>query len=309
VQIVGDVSATLAALGVRPVNTGQVVLREIPGVDTIVVARVSDEHAMLFPHAGPAVMAGVVRALETAGASRAEMLSARDRFPEASSEVEARMLAALARAQSPLAIDLLLDQPRRWAGRSLEDRDAACVIPEANSRRLRRLVDPPLVVALGPPNIGKSSLVNALAGRSVAVVADMPGTTRDHVGVSLDLSGVVVRYVDTAGITADQPSDELDRLSQEAARRIAAEADLVLLCADAGSPAVAAPRGVETLVVGLRSDLGPASGCDLAVSVRRAEGLEALTSAVGERLIPPALRADPRAWVFWDAAAADSGGR
>ncbi len=59
---------------------------------------------------------------------------------------------------------------------------------EARDRVLRRLIDPPLVVAIGPPNIGKSSLLNALAGRSVALVADEAGTTRDHVGGDAGIS-------------------------------------------------------------------------------------------------------------------------
>ncbi len=300
VNLVGDVSGMLAALRTRDVETGRAVLREIPGVDTVVIARIALDSAMIFPHAGPAVITLLANALEAAGVARAPSLSPREAYPEAADELEARMLVALARAQSPLAIDLLLDQPRRWAARSLDQRDPAHILPDEDSRRLRHLIDPPLVVALGAPNIGKSSLVNALAGRGVAIVADMPGTTRDHVGVSLDLAGVVVQYVDTAGVSPT-PSDDLDRLSQQAARRIASEADLILLCADAIAdyPAPPAPHPA-ILRIGLRADLGPpAAGADLLVSVTKGSGLQELTAAIGDRLVPPAIRKDPRAWVFW----------
>ncbi|HMN41729.1 MAG TPA: 50S ribosome-binding GTPase [Phycisphaerales bacterium] len=302
ITLLGDVSGTLASLRTRDVAPGRASLREIPGIDSVVIARLCPDHAMIFPHAGPAVMARLLKALVALGVTRDDAPAPRESFPEAASELEARMLVALARAQSPLAIDLLLDQPRRWSGIPLDDRDPARVLSDDDSRRLRRLIDPPLVVALGGPNIGKSSLVNALAGRSVAVVADMPGTTRDHVGVTLDLAGVVVRYVDTAGVTpAAVPADELDRLAQQAARRIASEADLLLLCADATSafPPLDDPHQ-ETLRIGLRADLGPPhQGADVLVSVSHASGLRDLTQSIGDRVVPPAIRGDPRAWVFW----------
>src|SRR6185295_9623266 len=117
--------------------------------------------------------------------------------------------------------------------------------------------DPPTVVAIGPPNIGKSTLLNALAGRSVAIVADEPGTTRDHVGVRLDLAGLVVNYIDTPGLDPRGAHEAIQREAQDLARDAARAADLVLLCSD---PANAAPTGVparDTLRLGLRADLGP----------------------------------------------------
>src|SRR6185295_9068425 len=129
------------------------------------------------------------------------------------------------------------DQPRRWQGappREAGERD----------RVLRRLIDPPLVVALGPPNVGKSSLVNALAGRSVSIVADEPGTTRDHVGVMLDLGGLVVRYVDTPGLR--QGADELEREAVSGAMEVASRADLLLVCGDPTSLPTELPDGVSS---------------------------------------------------------------
>lgn len=298
IELRGEVGAVLERLGAGEVAAGRVVLRRLPGVDEMVVARLAPDAAVLFPHAGPAVVRRVVNALERAGAARADSDRLEDDWPEAADAVEARLCAALARAASPQAIDLLLDQPRRW-------REVTTLgkLSERDSAVLRRLIDPPLVVALGPPNIGKSTLLNALAGRQVAVVADQPGSTRDHVGLLIDLAGLVVRFVDAPGIESATP-DPLAAEAQRLALQVAEVADLVLLCGDAGTQFLPAPPGRDALRVALRGDLGlPAEPFDVSVAVHPSSGsprgLEALVSTVRDRLVPPDLLADQRAWRFW----------
>ncbi|HHN77674.1 MAG TPA: GTP-binding protein [Phycisphaerales bacterium] len=200
------------------------------------------------------------------------------------------MLDALARAASPLAIDLLLDQPRRWAGGQPE----TC----ADARVLDRLIDPPLVVAIGPANIGKSTLLNALAGRPVAIVADAPGTTRDHVGALLDLDGLVVRYLDTPGVM--ETTSAIDLEAHRLAERAAQGADLLLLCGDPGTPCPAEDPGTDAIRVCLRADLGePAWAADSTVSVRHdPDSVAALASTIREHLVPRSALEDPRPWLF-----------
>jgi tRNA modification GTPase len=82
------------------------------------------------------------------------------------------------------------------------------------------------VVLLGPPNAGKSSLLNALVGRSAAIVAPQPGTTRDPIEVELDLGGVLVRVIDTAGIRDSSDPVESEGIARALVR--AERADLVL---------------------------------------------------------------------------------
>ncbi|MCW4115048.1 tRNA uridine-5-carboxymethylaminomethyl(34) synthesis GTPase MnmE [Aurantimonas sp. MSK8Z-1] len=86
------------------------------------------------------------------------------------------------------------------------------------------------VAIVGAPNAGKSSLLNALAEREVAIVTDVPGTTRDVLEVTLDLGGVPVRLFDTAGLRDTE--DAVERIGIERARKAAAEADLVLVLSD-----------------------------------------------------------------------------
>ena len=92
----------------------------------------------------------------------------------------------------------------------------------------------PLAVLYGAPNVGKSSLVNALLGEDRVLVSNVPGTTRDFVEVRLFLPGGEIRLVDTAGIAA-QATDELDALSQKKSREILEEADMKILVLDGAS--------------------------------------------------------------------------
>ena len=156
-----ELDAALGRLGIKPAAVGGIVLRNLCGIDRGLVARWNDSSAWLMPHGGAAVIRALIESLLKAGIHEAADPDPRAIYPEAASQIEARMLAAVAHAASPLAIDPLLDQPQRWEEASESGR--AC-------HKLQRLIDPPLLVAIGPPNIGKSSLVNALAGRRVAIV-------------------------------------------------------------------------------------------------------------------------------------------
>lgn len=296
IQIVGDVPHACAAMNIKEPHVGAVTLCSPMAIDQALVARPSESCLQLMPHGGTAVVREILRALSSRGLPEATAASPRDEFPEARDQIEARMLRALSAASSPLAVDLLHDQPRRWreAGNGPE-------VGAAHSIMLRRLLSPPLVVMVGPANVGKSSLLNRLAGRSVAIVADVPGTTRDHVGVLLDFGGVVVRFVDTPGLRTDP--DPIESQALASAKRLVERADLVVSVADVQSPFVewsrAAPLGKSTLRIGLRCDLGPTPGAQCSVSSRTGSGLEQLSALIREALVSSEALADPRPWRFW----------
>jgi small GTP-binding protein len=276
-------------------------------VDRGIAARWSDTSLHLMPHGGAAVLRKLGRKLTEAGIA-SEALAAREVFPEATSLLEARMLHSLAEAASPLAVDVLLDQSRRWPA-ELHNVNAPAKLAGGEAPQvLGRLVRPPLVVALGPANVGKSSLMNALAGRGVAIVADEPGTTRDHIGVLIDMGGLVVRYIDTPGLR--EAAGEIEEEAVTLALEVAGRADLVLSCGDSeNEPAVLdqlLQRGSRAgspchLRVALRVDLGePLWEHDAGVSVKEGRGVTELVRMVREALTPQHALEDPRPWRFWE---------
>jgi hypothetical protein len=291
---------SLVRLELPSIGIGEVRLANLLGVDRGIIARWSACSLHMMPHGGPEVLRRLTHALLAAGIAERAPADPRLAYPEARSLLEARVLDVLSRAASPLAIDLLLDQPRRWLA---HEQGTLTRADDAHSACLSRLLDPPLVVALGAPNIGKSSLVNTLAGRGVAIVADEPGTTRDHVGVPLDLAGLVVRWVDTPGIR-----DDGSAMEQQAIRislDLASRADLVLWCGDRLAPPpqiTECNASTPSIRLALRSDLGmPAWAHDLALSADTGEGIERLVDRIRETLVPLAFIADPRPWRFWAA--------
>ena len=279
---------TMAGRSVPPASVRVAPLWEI---DRGVIARWGPLRAEVMPHAGVAILRLLAQRCMDAFGPPSSSPDPREVYPEASDRFEALALDAIARAHSPRAIDLLLDQPRRW-------RDARADAAGADADVLGRLIDPPLVVALGPPNIGKSSLLNALAGRHVAITADEPGTTRDHIGVLLDLDGLTVRYADTPGIGGPQGpgSCEAAALAADLERR----ADLVLRCVEARSADPSPTGDPRTLRVATRADLGaPVGSHDIATSAATGTGLAELARLVRSRLVPDEALADPRPWRFW----------
>lgn len=140
------------------------------------------------------------------------------------------------------------------------------------------------IALLGPPNAGKSSILNMLAGREAAIVSARAGTTRDIIEVAMTMGGVPVTLVDTAGLRA--AGDEIEREGVRRAQREAGEADIrLLVCA----PDVALEGASETtftaekpdLTICNKADLGPIDGVEgISLSTATKQGEEALLAAL-----------------------------
>lgn len=178
----------------------------------------------------------------------------------------------------------------------------------AGVERTRAWREGALAVLRGRVNAGKSSLLNALAGRERAIVTDIPGTTRDWLEELLDLDGLPVRLVDTAGLRRTE--SPVERAGLERAGELAREADLVLFVVGGDAPLSDEERQAadelsaeRTLVVVNKDDLPrvePWPGTELAdrfevaaVSARTGVGLEALAARLRERLAASTPEPEP----------------
>jgi tRNA modification GTPase len=277
--VIAAVGQALVALGARPAEPGEFTRRAFlngrmdltaaEGIADLVAAETEAQRRQALRQAD-----GALARLYSGWADRLARLLAHQE-------------AAIEFAEDDLPTDLG-DRARAGAA-ALRAEIAAHLADEGRGERLREGL---LVAILGAPNAGKSSLLNALAGREAAIVSARAGTTRDVVEVRLDLAGVPVTLADTAGLR--DAADEIEQEGIRRARRRAEEADLVL----AVFAADVAPD-TETLawvrpgamVLANKADLAPAPGkiggmAALPVSARTGVGLAELRA----RLVAEAAR-------------------
>ncbi len=154
----------------------------------------------------------------------------------------------------------------------------------ASAHPAERMRDGWRVAILGAPNAGKSTLINALARRDVAIVSDIPGTTRDSIEVHLDLGGYPVTLIDTAGIR--ESADTVERIGIERAGRMAAKADLRIAVA---APDAALEADVSALLregdlrLWNKVDLHPLPDASmLPLSAKTGDGIDAVIARLRE---------------------------
>lgn len=285
--VIEAVSDALVALGARPAEPGEFTRRafsngrldllEAEGIADLIEAETQGQRRQALRQAD-----GALSRLYQGWAVRLRHLLAHQEalidFPDEDlpPEIEAGLLRDLGQ---------LLDEMRRH------------LIRGEQAERIRSGL---VVAVVGPPNVGKSSLVNRLAGRDAAIVSEWAGTTRDAIEVRLMLGGVPVTLVDTAGLR--ETVDPLEAEGVRRARQHALHADLVLEVAAELLPATAA---TGRLLVWNKVDLASAPDGWIGVSARTGEGIERLEAAlIGEvvRLTdtgaePPMTRARHRAGI------------
>jgi tRNA modification GTPase len=137
--------------------------------------------------------------------------------------------------------------------------------------RIEPLRDGIRVVVAGPPNAGKSSLVNAIAGQDRAIVTNVPGTTRDHLEVPLSLAGVPIVLTDTAGLR--DTKDTVERIGVERARTLTKGADILIWMGEPDE----APEVERLIRVHAR--------CDLPGRINAPEGNIRVSSITGDGIL------------------------
>lgn len=308
----GDASAAEGLREVGRVRYGRW-RRDPNGVNAraedVVLCQVEPDVVEIHCHGGEQAPTAIVESLIESG--RAQLIDPSDeirrRLPE---NWRREAFVQLQYAAAPLAARILWDQYRGAWPRTLQglastlskvgpSEGAVDAVRETLKRALSfetlgtRLVDPWRIVLAGPPNVGKSSLVNRLVGYERSIAYDQPGTTRDVLVVRSVLAGLPVEFSDTAGLRESQDLLEAEGIART--RAALASADLVLLLADASEPWQAGydellQSAPSAIVVPHKSDLAPSVSDDrpagLAVSSLSGRGVESLLEAIERRILP-----------------------
>jgi tRNA modification GTPase len=179
------------------------------------------------------------------------------------------------------ASDFTLESVRNAARGAIERIDRALATADAAARVREGFT----IVIAGPPNVGKSTLMNALAGRDVAITSPIPGTTRDLIEVFLDLRGYPVILVDTAGIRESE--DPIEQEGVARARRRAESADLMLWLSDGGEDQAPPTLEAPSLAVRTKIDVNgvaepAATPSDLAISAKTGAGFDRMLDVIAE---------------------------
>lgn len=252
IQIQGrGVMSLLTKLTGKSQWTGRrAMLVDFAGIDHGLVLLWRNDWAQLMPHGGPRVVQKIIDELIQLGATTSPthpstLQAHRLCYPEAANALEADMLATLALAASPAAVDLLLAQPTLWADAiqrfdAMTSKDRRTAFDEIlrQSSILNRLIHPPTIAIVGKPNVGKSTLTNAMLGSSASIVADLPGTTRDWVAGMTQLptpaGGLAVRWLDTPGV--HQSDDVIEQQAIAMSHGVIAQSDIVVALRDPVTP-------------------------------------------------------------------------
>lgn len=215
-----------------------------------------------------------------AGSERAWRLAQQNlggKLGEVAAALETRALRVLAEIEGRIDFpeEDIAAEDRKWIEDELAELAARCGALADGFRRGRAVSHGIAVALVGPVNVGKSSLLNALVGKERALVAAQPGTTRDYLEAHDVWDGVAVTIVDTAGVRATP--DDVEARGIALGEQRVASADVVVVVNDGAQPwDDGAKFGDRALVVRSKSDLGGETRAAIATSASTGEGLDAL---------------------------------
>lgn len=263
--VVAGVAQALAGLGLRPAEPGEftrralahgrIDLTEAEGLGDLLSAETEAQRQMALANSEGRLRRAVTHWATTATRLSAMVEAVLDHGDEDDVDGSDAVLAEVRRDAGALAVEI------------------ATVLAVPPVERLR---DGIRVVLAGPPNAGKSTLLNALVGREAAIVSPLAGTTRDVIEIPVTREGVAWLFLDTAGLR-DDSADPIERIGIDRATGSIASADIVLWLGDDRPPA-----GTQAIALHARADVRESVADDrLAVSAVTGQGLDRLWAALG----------------------------
>lgn len=309
-ELVGRHFSPASGKSLSELPCGRVVFGTFHSLETageeVVVGLQASSHLEIHCHGGSYAAAAVMKRLTQNGATIVPWQQVASLMESDGIAAEARV--ALSNARTERTARILLEQYygalRKCLDLTIANLESFPAEFDTASKRLGRLLDlaplgkhltiPWRVFIAGEPNVGKSSLMNALVGYQRSIVFDQPGTTRDLLTASTALEGWPVEFVDSAGLRDSE--DVLESAGVARATAGLAVADLVLWVEDARAPLAASRMArpcddVLTLNVKNKADLltadeVPQNAGTIAVSALTGQGLHALCRQIVQRLLP-----------------------
>jgi tRNA modification GTPase len=272
--------------------------------EDVVLCRVDESRLEIHCHGGAAAVQRILDDLRGLGS---DVVPTSSHNVWSTHRLDADCFDVLTRTTTLRTADIVMQQAHGTLRREIEaiqhaidDRDQAAALVgrlEAILQWTRfglHLTEPWRVVLAGRPNVGKSSLMNALVGYARSIVYDQPGTTRDLLTADTAFDGWPFRFLDTAGLR--ETTDPIESAGIARTREASTDADLVVLLVDASTPPTTEDFDLlasmpAALVVAHKCDLPDAWGSEvpkeaLAVSSRNGLGVDGLLAAVVQRLVP-----------------------
>jgi len=273
--VIDEVLENLYSAGARPANPGEfserafingkLDLTQAEAIADIIAAPTRSARQLAAAQLG-GQLTNRINAVEQQIQSGRVLVEASIDFPEDVGDIDVHTLGAL--INSAL---MDLEQLQRTARRGHMVRNGASV------------------VLVGAPNVGKSSLLNAIAGRDRAIVSPIAGTTRDTIDIQVDLGGIPITLTDTAGLR--ESSDEIEQIGIDRTYRSVESADIILLLTSDDTPSEGLP-GVHTdprtINVRTKADLSPAQTSLFdahSVSAITGQGIDTLIQAIISKLL------------------------
>jgi len=291
VEVIGDGAAALIQrifepAGTRPANLepGKILLGTITNgaktVDQVVLGCADTGDFAINCHGNPLIVEMIMELLQNKGAElipAEQLLAKRLSTQKGLNTIAAEAKLAQAKAMTLEGTKIILNQiqaglnnkARRWLENidriGLDQIRAEAEQILSDSRTAKLIISGCTAVITGPPNSGKSTLLNYLCGRQKAIVTDIRGTTRDWVSARCQIGPISVEFIDTAGLDqslTESPDSEVARAAQQRAVELLGNADLVLLVLDNSEPTSQLDDAALQIVAGKKM-LTLINKCDL----------------------------------------------